>query len=458
MVSEHQQVRRQQRLICEVGDQIPAQVAFWTDPSRVRGYIGGVGSGKTFAGAVEVIRQPARTTGIVLAPTYPMLRDASQRSFFDICPPQLIKDHNKAENKTELYNGSTILWRTADNPDRLRGPNLSWAWIDEAAFIDEDAFKVTLSRLRVAPANLWVTTTPNGQNWLYRRFVQEQLGYALHYGKTADNPFNVAGFAAELRRQYAGDPAYAAQELDGQFVDLSGSKRFAGPILAEVFDKRPTIAWRYAEAIKAGGRAYALPQELRVYAKPAPSRQYVIGVDCAEGVKGGDDSTAVVLDKLTGMCVAVLSGEYEPTEHHPALITLLSRWYNSAPVLIERNNHGHAVIGSCKRHGVVCCNGLDGRPGWQTTALSKSQAYGEANAYLLEAERDGVKLLFDSRLKEQLASIDRVTLKGPGKGRIAKVDDEAMAWVLAMQARRTSPIAQARSRDAMAKMLGKRRR
>ena len=36
--------------------------------------------------------------------------------------------------------------------------------------------------------------------------------------------------------------------------------------------------------------------------------------------------------------------------------------------------------------------------------------------------------------------------------------DEAMAWVLAMQARRTSPIAQARSRDAMAKMLGKRRR
>ena len=104
-----------------------------------------------------------------------------------------------------------------------------------------------------------------------------------------------------------------------------------------------------------------LPQELRVYAKPAPSRQYVIGVDCAEGVKGGDDSTAVVLDKLTGMCVAVLAGEYEPTEHHPALITLPGRWYNSAPVLIERNNHGHAVIGSCKRHGVVCCNGVDGR-------------------------------------------------------------------------------------------------
>ena len=200
------------RLICEVGDQIPAQVAFWTDPTRVRGYIGGVGSGKTFAGAIEVLRQPAGTTGVILAPTYPMLRDASQRTFFDLCPSTLIKDNNKSENRTELKNGSTILLRTADHPDRLRGPNLSWAWIDEAAFITEDAFKVVLSRLRVAPATLWVTTTPNGQNWLYRRWVTMGLGYALHYGKTADNPFNVAGFAEDLRRQYAGDAAYAAPD------------------------------------------------------------------------------------------------------------------------------------------------------------------------------------------------------------------------------------------------------
>ena len=445
------------RLICEVGDQIPAQVAFWTDPTRVRGYIGGVGSGKTFAGAIEVLRQPAGTTGVILAPTYPMLRDASQRTFFDLCPSTLIKDHNKSENRTELKNGSTILWRTADHPDRLRGPNLSWAWIDEAAFITEDAFKVVLSRLRVAPATLWVTTTPNGQNWLYRRFLVEHLGYALHYGKTADNPFNVAGFAEDLRRQYAGDAAYAAQELDGQFVDLSGSKRFTGPILAAVYGHKPPAPWRHTESVKAGSQTYTLPATLRVYSEPEPSRQYVIGVDCAEGVKGGDDSSAVVLDKLSGVCVAVLGGEYEPQEHHGALITLLSRWYNSAPVMIERNNHGHAVIGSCKRHGVVCCNGLDGRAGWQTTALSKAQAYGEANAYLLEAERDGAILLHDSRLKEQLASIDRVTLRAPGKGRMTKVDDEAMAWVLAMQARRASPIAQARSRAAMAKMLGRRR-
>ena len=442
----------------KVSGDIPAQVAFWGDDSAVRGYIGGLGSGKTFAGAVEILKMPEGSAGVVVAPTFAMMRDASQRTFFEICPPEWIQSHNKAEQITTLANGTTIFWRSADKPSSLRGPNLGWMWVDEAAFVSEEAWRVLIGRIRRQPARSWVTTTPNGHNWLYDWFVTQDLGYVLHHGRTADNPHNVSSYADGLRRQYAGDPAYAAQELDGQFVDLSGSKRFAGPILAAVYEHRSPIAWRYTESIKAGSSAYTLPSSLRVYSQPDTARQYVIGVDCAEGVKGGDDSTAVVLDKLTGECVAILAGEYEPTEHHPALITLLSRWYNAAPVLIERNNHGHAVIGSCKRHGVVCCNGLDGRAGWQTTALSKSQAYGEANAYLLEAERDGAILLHDSRLKEQLASIDRMTLKGPGKGRVAKVDDEAMAWILAMQARRSSPIAQARSRAAMAKMLGKRRR
>jgi hypothetical protein len=334
--------------------------------------------------------------------------------------------------------------------------------MDEAAYCTEDSWKVIIGRLRVngpngEPPRAWITTTPNGQNWVYDWWVVKQLGYSLHNGRTTDNPFNAEGYSSDLKKQYAGDPAYSAQELDGQFVDLSGSKRFAGPILASVYEQRSPIAWRYTESIKVGGTVYALPSELRVYRQPDPRRQYVIGADCAEGVSGGDDSTAVVLDRVTGECVAVLAGEYEPTEHHPALIALLSRWYNSASALIERNNHGHAVIGACKRHGVVCCKGLDGRAGWLTTSLSKSQAYGEANAFLLEAEREGTLLLYDRRLKEQVASIERMTLKGPGKGRVAKVDDEAMAWVLAMQARRTSPIAQARSRAAMAKMLGKRR-
>ena len=63
------------------------QVAFWGSPERFRAFVGGIGSGKTYAGTVEILRQPAGSTGMVVAPTYPMLRDATLRTFADLARP-----------------------------------------------------------------------------------------------------------------------------------------------------------------------------------------------------------------------------------------------------------------------------------------------------------------------------------------------------------------------------------
>jgi len=445
-----------------VSGKIPAQVKFWEDSAKVRGYVGGVGSGKTFAGAIAALSMPPGTAGVVVGPTYGNMRDTSQRTFFEIVPDDHIISHNKSEQVTQLANGSTIFWRSCDKPKSLRGPNLHWAWMDEAAYCTEDSWRVIIGRLRVTgprgeQPRAWITTTPAGQNWVYDWWVTKNLGYSLHRGKTTDNPFNAEGYGDDLAEQYADDPAYAAQELEGQFVDLSGSKRLPGPLLASVFKLRAQTTARPNIIIKGTSNRYSLPAETRIYEAPQKGRSYVVGADCAEGLKGGDDSTGVVVDKETGRTVAVLSGEYEPTEEHPAYLAILAQWYD-APVMVERNNHGHAVIGGLARHGVVCLSGSDGRRGYQTTALSKSSAYNTAHAYLLQAKASGVESIPDARLKDQLGGVDRVTLKGPGKGKITKTDDEAVAWVLAQVARGCAPVAQARSRAAMAKLLGGRRR
>jgi phage terminase large subunit-like protein len=48
--------------------------------------VGGVGSGKTMAGCAEVFRpEYANTTGAIVAPTFPMLRDATLRTFLGLC-------------------------------------------------------------------------------------------------------------------------------------------------------------------------------------------------------------------------------------------------------------------------------------------------------------------------------------------------------------------------------------
>ena len=444
-----------QRMTLKVNSDIEAQVEFWRSDARVRAYIGGVGSGKTFAGVVEILRQPRGTVGLVVAPTYPMLRDSTQRTFFELCPPALIKEHNKSENRTELTNGSTILWRTGEGSgDRLRGPNISWAYCDEGCYLSLDVFKVILGRLRRRPGRCWLTSTPKGQNWVYDRWVRSPVeGYKLFTGKTAYNPYLPEGFVDDLRAEF-GSGAYAAQELEGQFVDLSGDKRLEGQLLASVFEDVPTLLRGIPDSVEVNGRSISAPGSMvRLYDAPEPARQYVIGVDPAEGLATGDDSALVVAERMTGRVVCVVAGSLEPAEVLPGVVALVSRHYNRAPVLIERNNHGHAVIAGARRLGVVCLQGADSRAGYNTTNASKAQMYDAAQRALMSARADKLKVLPDLRLKEQLASIDRLTLRAPGKGRLNRVDDEAVAFCLAMVARQGATVAQARSRVAMRNMF-----
>src|SRR5580765_3570573 len=101
------------------------QRAFLTSPAKFRLFVGGVGSGKSRAGCLECLRQPAGSTGMVLAPTYPMLRDATLRTFLELCQRGgVLRSFNRSEMVVHLIDGKTVLFRSADDADRLRGPNL----------------------------------------------------------------------------------------------------------------------------------------------------------------------------------------------------------------------------------------------------------------------------------------------------------------------------------------------
>jgi hypothetical protein len=304
---------------------------------------------------------------------------------------------------------------------------------------------------------MWFTTTPNGQNWLYEWCCLKNLGYSLHHAHTRDNPFNLATYAADLARQYESDPLFALQELSGAFVDLSGSKRMPAALLERATHSPPRLKAPQLPhiTVERDGRrhTYTFPlAALRLYLKPSTGRRWVIGVDCAEGIPGGDDSAAVVMDVTTGEVAAILSGEYEPQEEWGAHLAALSRYFSKAPVNIERNNHGHAVIASCRRHVVRCLSGPDKRPGWCTSAPSKARMWNEAHHNLTSSGE--VPTIPDRRLKIQIGGINRLTLKGPGKGKgAAKIDDEAIAYGLAQVGRALAVGTQARSAAKMANLL-----
>ncbi len=204
-------------------DLFPRQRRFVLDPARFPGYVGGIGSGKSFAGAAKVIARIGKPgLGLVYAPTYPMLRDATLRTLLGMFSDLAVPHHfHKTENMiTILGTGHEILCRSLDNPDNLRGPNADYAWVDEASLITRDAWNVVIGRVRVGHApQAWATFTPRGRNWCWEIWERDaDPDHPLYRVRTEENPELPDGFAQSLG--YAG--AFADQELGGQFVAHEG--------------------------------------------------------------------------------------------------------------------------------------------------------------------------------------------------------------------------------------------
>ncbi|MEM7738097.1 MAG: phage terminase large subunit [Deinococcota bacterium] len=195
------------------------QREFIVSDSRVSAFIAGIGSGKTRASILKALKMPAGTLGMLLSPTYTMLRDTMLRTFLEV-GRKLVTDFNKSELHAKLINGSEILFRSADNPERLRGPNLAWAGLDEAALMTKETLDIVVGRLRKQPGKMWFTTTPKGKtHWLYGYTSQDSTHVVR--ARTMDNPYLPKEYLEELKRQYTAD--FYAQEVLGEFVDFGGT-------------------------------------------------------------------------------------------------------------------------------------------------------------------------------------------------------------------------------------------
>lgn len=168
---------------------------------------------------------------------------------------------------------------------------------------------------------------------------------------------------------------------------------------------------------------------LVVWAAPRPGASYVIGADPAEGNPQSDESAASVIDAATCEQVAVLAGRMDPSVFAAALDTAAG-WYNGAGVLVERNNHGHAVLLWLREFGsgARVLLGLDGKPGWLQSGKGKPLVMDNA----ADALRDGALVVHDRATLDQLASIEGATLKAPE----GQHDDRAVAHVLGLAALR----------------------
>jgi hypothetical protein len=216
---------------------LPSQQKFHDSEARFKGFSGPIGSGKSQALCQEAIRlsyqNPGRT-GLIGAPTYPMLRDSTLASLTEILETNdLPFVLNKADYVLTMKDSqSRMLLRPVEDFDRLRGTNLAWFGLDELTYTQEGAWLRLEGRLRDPLAKRhcgFAVWTPKGFDWVYRKFISHPVeGYEAIQARPYENRFlldQVPDFYDRLKASY--DETFFRQEVLGDYLNARGGLVYA---------------------------------------------------------------------------------------------------------------------------------------------------------------------------------------------------------------------------------------
>jgi phage terminase large subunit-like protein len=290
---------------------------------RVWLLLAGRGFGKTRAGAEFVraqVESGLRRHVALVAPTALDARNVmveGESGLLNIGLASQRPIYEPSKHRLTWPNGAIATTYSADEPDRLRGPQHDLAWCDElAAWRYPAAWDMLLFGLRLgADPRAIVTTTPRPTKLI--RTLIEDPKLAVTRGATAENSANLApAFLDQIVRRYQGT-RLGRQELDG-----------------EILDDMPGSLWQ-RDIIEAT-RTTTLPKLVRI----------VIAIDPAVSTSEDADETGIIAAGRDanghGYVLADASGRYAPAEWARIAITAYGV-HLADRIVAEINNGGDMV-------------------------------------------------------------------------------------------------------------------
>lgn len=331
--------------------------AFWRRPNqqcppnmgidkRIWMLIAGRGFGKTKTGA-ETTREMIEKCGRIalVGPTAADVRDVmveGESGLLSVFPRDQRPEYEPSKRRVTFHNGATATLFSAEEPERLRGPQHEWAWGDEPASWarGEDALSNLLLGLRLGREPwLMLTGTPKPARWL--RTLSTRPDTVVTTGSTYDNVANLAsGFVEDVLARYEGT-RLGRQELHAEWLDdvegalwvesMIDSTRLAG------FDIKDPLKAINKYLADAGKPALIDRRAWRIIVAvdpPAETAECGIVVACApvQGRAGVD--RAVILEDA--------STAGRPEEWGAAVASAARRW-NAERVIVESNQGGDMV-------------------------------------------------------------------------------------------------------------------
>lgn len=195
------------------------------------GYRAGRGYGKTRVGAEWIARETYEQGDgfdrFVICPTRSDVQFTAfegESGILSVVPPELVVSYNRSDLFVVMKNcaggTSTIRGFSAEQPERLRGPQSADIWADEVAAWARDRetwdMMTFCNRLGKHPRVLW-TSTPKPKE-LIRELTEPKPGRVIITGSTYDNRDNLAPSFFDRLEQYEGT-RIGRQELYGELID-----------------------------------------------------------------------------------------------------------------------------------------------------------------------------------------------------------------------------------------------
>ena len=216
------------------------QFAFVNATERFPAFVGGFGSGKSFAGQSRALalkcRYPGCATGYYL-PTYDLVKRVAYEGFAELLDAMEIRHRIvKSDREIHIAGAGKIICRSMDNPASIVGYKHADAIVDELDTLNTAAaraawIKIIARNRQVKPDGarntVGVATTPEGFRFTYETWKKDpkavEKGYRLFRASTYSNARNLSpDYIPSLRDSYTAQLLEAY--LNGEFVNLtSGS-------------------------------------------------------------------------------------------------------------------------------------------------------------------------------------------------------------------------------------------
>lgn len=175
--------------------------------------------------------------GLVIAPTFRDLKALVEQPIVETLDELgLLKSHNWQDHETKLKNGNRIYYRSAEEPERIKGLNVFAAWVDEFTLCKKEAIDFARGRLLLTNGQFKLFGTPKGtSSWAFAEFfgVDSKIRLPLATGAGSwdignnrlvrysifDNPFITQAAVDEIASRYPS--LLFRQEILGEWVNLS---------------------------------------------------------------------------------------------------------------------------------------------------------------------------------------------------------------------------------------------